>query len=54
MKGSEIAIPAVFVVTPDRAIVFSYVGEHAADRPSVQELVKRASDAAARGRATLR
>lgn len=54
MAGAELAIPAIFVVSPDRRIAFSYIGEHAADRPSAAEIVRRAADAAASGRRLLR
>ena len=33
-----LARPAIFLVQPDRTVVFSYVGEDYADRPSDDEL----------------
>jgi hypothetical protein len=39
MKGRDIAIPSVFIVTPDRRIRFKYVGESAPDRPSTDDLL---------------
>lgn len=34
MEGREIAVPATFVVLPDRRIAWRYVGETQADRPA--------------------
>lgn len=36
MRGDTLAIPAVFVVTPDREIVWRHVGENVPDRPTPQ------------------
>lgn len=38
VAGSEVAIPAVFVVAQDRTITWHYIGESARDRPT-SELV---------------
>lgn len=42
MKGRDIAVPAVFLVRPDRTVPYRYVGESMMDRPSADELVRRA------------
>ena len=39
MEGEEIAVPATFVVTPDKRIVFERVGESLTDRPSVSDIL---------------
>ncbi len=39
MQGDEIAVPSVFVVSKDRRIVFTKVGESVVDRPSVSTLL---------------
>ena len=39
MQGDEIAVPSVFVVSKDRRIVFTKVGESVLDRPSVATLL---------------
>jgi peroxiredoxin len=36
MRGDTLAIPAVFVVTSDRRIVWRHVGENVPDRPTPQ------------------
>ena len=44
MVGRDIAVPATFVVAPDRSIAFTYVGESMSDRPSNTYLLKMASE----------
>lgn len=39
MAGRDIAVPAVFVVTPDRAIIYEHVGETMMDRPPALEVM---------------
>jgi peroxiredoxin len=48
MKGRDIAIPAVFVVSPSGAIVWKKVGESMTDRPSVDRIMEMAEGARAR------
>lgn len=48
MEGRDIAVPAVFVVRPDRAIAWKKVGEDMSDRPSAADVVAHARDASAR------
>lgn len=36
MEGETLAVPATFVVRPDRTIAWTYVGDTAPDRPPVQ------------------
>lgn len=47
MEGRDIAVPAVFVVRRDRAIVWKHVGETIADRPSASLVLSKAKEAAA-------
>ena len=39
MEGDEIAVPAVFVISPQQRVTFKYVGESAPDRPSVGDIL---------------
>lgn len=39
MDGEEIAVPAVFVVTRDRRIVYRHVGESITDRPTPDDML---------------
>ena len=39
MDGQALAVPAVFIVRPDRTIAWKYVGEAASDRPPERELL---------------
>ena len=41
MEGQDIAVPAVFVVTREHAIVFRQVGENMTDRASPAEILAR-------------
>ncbi len=41
MDGEEIAVPATFIVTKDKRIVFVKVGESVTDRPSVSDLLEQ-------------
>jgi peroxiredoxin len=45
MAGKDIAVPAVFVVNPDRSIYFRYVGENQADRPSARKVLSKLNQA---------
>ena len=40
MAGGDIAVPATFVILPDRTVYWRKVGESMADRPSVEELLE--------------
>jgi peroxiredoxin len=46
MEGRDIAVPSVFVVNKDRAIVWKQVGENMTDRASPAEVVHQAHAAA--------
>ncbi len=46
MQGRDIAVPSVFVVKPDRTIVYTKVGETMADRPSADEILAQVKAAA--------
>ncbi|MCA9704644.1 MAG: peroxiredoxin family protein [Myxococcales bacterium] len=35
MKGETMAVPATFVIRPDRTIAWQYIGEAVPDRPAV-------------------
>jgi hypothetical protein len=48
MEGRDIAVPAVFVLEPDRSIAWKKVGEDMNDRPSAADVVAHARDASAR------
>ncbi|MCB9754756.1 MAG: peroxiredoxin family protein [Myxococcales bacterium] len=48
MKDMPLAIPAVFVIAPDRTIHYKYVGETVPDRPTV-DVVLETLDAIAGG-----
>ncbi len=48
MDGNDIAVPASFVIDPQGAITFSFIGESMADRPDSNRLLKLAAEA--RGR----
>ena len=39
MRGEEIAVPATFIVSKDKRIVFEKVGESVMDRPGVSDLL---------------
>jgi peroxiredoxin len=41
MQGEEIAVPATFIVTKDKRIVYVKVGESLTDRPSVADLLEQ-------------
>ena len=41
MQGQAIAVPAVFIVMPDRSIAWRYVGEGAADRPPEDRVLEQ-------------
>lgn len=45
MDGGDIAVPATFIIRPDRTIHWSYVGESMADRPDAAELFELARKA---------
>jgi len=45
MDGEDIAVPATFVVTREKEIVFKYVGENMTDRPSEEEVLRKAVEA---------
>ena len=49
MAGEDIAVPAVFLVSPEGAILWRHVGENMTDRPLTQVIVAHARDWA-RGR----
>lgn len=51
MKGEDIAVPAVFIVHPDRRIVWKHVGESITDRPSDQEITRHVDEAIANWKA---
>jgi len=40
MDGDEIAVPATFIVTADKRIVYEKVGESVTDRPSVSDITE--------------
>ena len=44
MQGRDIAVPATFIVAPDRSIAYRYVGESMNDRPSTAHVLKLASE----------
>ena len=46
MEGSEIAVPAVFIVSRDKRIVFKHVGESIVDRPSAESLLDKLDELA--------
>lgn len=50
MQGGDLAVPAVFVVARDRSIVFRKIGEHAADRAEVDDLLAAVNRANKRAR----
>jgi peroxiredoxin len=39
MKDEEIAIPSVFVVAPDRSIVWRQIGETMLDRAAIEDIL---------------
>ncbi|MCP4679403.1 MAG: peroxiredoxin family protein [Deltaproteobacteria bacterium] len=39
MKGEDIAVPSVFIITKDKKIQWQYVGENMTDRPSEEEIL---------------
>lgn len=41
MDGEDIAVPATFIVSKDKRIVYERVGESLTDRPSVSDLLER-------------
>lgn len=45
MLGDTLAIPAVFVVTSDRRIVWRHVGENVPDRPTPQIVLEAVAKA---------
>ena len=47
MEGQDIAVPAVFVVKKDRAIVWKQVGENMTDRASPADILAKVRAAAA-------
>ncbi len=40
MQGEDIAVPSVFIIRRDKRIAVSYVGESAADRPSLSSILE--------------
>lgn len=40
MKGQDIAVPATFVVLPDRTIFWRKIGERMTDRPANEEVLE--------------
>ena len=46
MEGRDIAVPAVFIVSQDRAILWQQVGENMTDRASPAEIVRAVRAAA--------
>ena len=40
LLGDGLATPAVFIVDPSGNLVWSYVGQNAADRPSVDKILE--------------
>ena len=49
MKGAELAVPATFIVRRDATIVWRYIGETQADRPSAEELLEQVRSLAPEG-----
>lgn len=47
MEGRDIAVPAVFIILPDRRVFWQYVGESITDRPSDEEILRRVDKAIA-------
>ena len=39
MDGGDIAVPATFIIRPDRTVAWRYVGETMADRPDGEGLL---------------
>jgi peroxiredoxin len=39
LLGDELAAPAVFVIASDGHILWSYLGQHAGDRPAATDLL---------------
>lgn len=48
MKGQDLAIPATFVVMPNREVFWKYVGENPSDRPPEDVLFEQLALALAR------
>jgi hypothetical protein len=48
MEGEDIAVPAVFVISRDKRILFERVGETAADRVGVGTLLEEVDKARAK------
>ena len=40
MEGQDIAVPATFIVGPDGAIVWRYIGESMSDRPNAARILE--------------
>jgi len=45
MEGKDIAVPSTFIVGTDRTILWKYIGETMADRPSEEEILQMAARA---------
>ncbi len=45
MKGQDIAVPAAFIILPDRRIFWKHVGESVTDRPYPEELTMQVDKA---------
>jgi hypothetical protein len=48
MKRSDIAIPAMFLVMPNREVFWKYMGENPSDRPPADVVFEQVSLALAR------
>ena len=42
MEGEDIAVPAIFIVDGEKTILWQYIGEDVADRPSEEEVLDMA------------
>lgn len=41
LLGDGVATPAIFIITPDKYINWSYVGKNIGDRPTVDDILAR-------------
>ena len=44
LLGDGVATPSVFIIDADGTIVWSYVGQHAADRPGAETILSHLPD----------